>query len=168
MINFSLRVLQQNRRASSSTIRPFRRTSTACVPLSSKQPRAIERTTRACPRAPPSSNQPRAIERITPRPPSALRFPTSNPTQSNALRRAYLRHSTFQQATSHNRTRYAAPTLGVPPSSKHALSIEPLTPRRHSGIIGDLTGSNLWPVKSCCMNTAPARTNVQIRSAPKR
>ena len=32
----------------------------------------------------------------------------------------------------------------------------------------DLTGSNLWPVRSDCINIISTRTNVQTRSAPKR
>ena len=39
---------------------------------------------------------------------------------------------------------------------------------RHPGTIGDLTGSNLWPGRSCGRTIAPTRSNVQTRSAPKR
>ena len=42
------------------------------------------------------------------------------------------------------------------------------SPRRHPGTIGDLTGSNLWPGRSCGSTIAPTRSNVQTRSALKR
>ena len=32
----------------------------------------------------------------------------------------------------------------------------------------DLTGSNLWPGRSCCIAMLPIRSNVQTRAAPKR
>ena len=32
----------------------------------------------------------------------------------------------------------------------------------------DLTGSNLWPVRSCCIEMIPTRSIVQTRAAPKR
>ena len=37
--------------------------------------------------------------------------------------------------------------------------------RRHPGTIGDLTGSNLWPGRSCGRTIAPTRSNVQTRAA---
>ena len=39
---------------------------------------------------------------------------------------------------------------------------------QHPGIRKDLTGSNLWPVRSDCISMLPISTNVQTRSAPKR
>ena len=42
------------------------------------------------------------------------------------------------------------------------------SPRRHPGTIVDLTGSNLWPGRSCGRTIAPTRSNVQTRAAPKR
>ena len=39
---------------------------------------------------------------------------------------------------------------------------------QHSGTRKDLTGSNLWPVRSGCMKMLSIRTNVQTRAAPKR
>ena len=42
------------------------------------------------------------------------------------------------------------------------------SPRRHPGTRKDLTGSNLWPVRSCCIEMIPARSIVQTRAAPKR
>ena len=39
------------------------------------------------------------------------------------------------------------------------------TPRRHSGRRRDLTGSNLWPVKSGCTANLPTRTSIQTRAA---
>ena len=40
--------------------------------------------------------------------------------------------------------------------------------RRRPGTRKDLTGSNLWPVRSCCIAMLSVRTNVQTRSALKR
>ena len=40
--------------------------------------------------------------------------------------------------------------------------------RRYPGTRKDLTGSNLWPVRSCCIAMLSVRTNVQTRSALKR
>ena len=42
------------------------------------------------------------------------------------------------------------------------------SPRRHPGTRKDLTGSNLWPVRSCCIEMIPARSIAQTRAAPKR
>ena len=42
------------------------------------------------------------------------------------------------------------------------------TRRRHPGTRKDLTGSDLWPVRSCCISMLPIRANVQTRAAPKR
>ena len=42
------------------------------------------------------------------------------------------------------------------------------SPRRRSGTRVDLTGSNLWPGRSCGRTIAPTRSNVQTRAAPKR
>ena len=39
------------------------------------------------------------------------------------------------------------------------------SPRRHPGTIGDLTGSNLWPGRSCGRTIAPTRSNVQTQAA---
>ena len=47
--------------------------------------------------------------------------------------------------------------------------LEPPHPRpQHPGTRKDLTGSDLWPVRSCCISMLPTRANVQTRSAPKR
>ena len=40
--------------------------------------------------------------------------------------------------------------------------------RRYPGTRKDLTGSNLWPVRSCCIAMLSTRSNVQTRAAPKR
>ena len=42
------------------------------------------------------------------------------------------------------------------------------TAGRQPGTIGDLTGSNLWPGRSCCIAMLPIRSIVQTRAAPKR
>ena len=39
---------------------------------------------------------------------------------------------------------------------------------QNPGIRKDLTGSNLWPVRSCCIAMIPDISNAQTRSAPKR
>ena len=42
------------------------------------------------------------------------------------------------------------------------------SPRRHPGTRKDLTGSNLWPVRSGCIAMLSTRSNVQTRAALKR
>ena len=42
------------------------------------------------------------------------------------------------------------------------------SPRHHPGTRKDLTGSDLWPVRSGCMNIISICSLVQTRSAPKR
>ena len=42
------------------------------------------------------------------------------------------------------------------------------SPRRHPGTRKDLTGSDLWPVRSCCTAMISMRTIVQTRAALKR
>ena len=39
---------------------------------------------------------------------------------------------------------------------------------QNPGTRKDLTGSDLWPVRSCCTAMLPMRSNVQTRAAPKR
>ena len=58
------------------------------------------------------------------------------------------------------------------PLRSHAITAiiapEATSPRRHPGTRKDLTGSNLWPVRSGCIDTIPIRTIVQTRAALKR
>ena len=54
-------------------------------------------------------------------------------------------------------------------SSQKAPALQSLYPRlQNPGTRKDLTGSDLWPVRSCCIEMLPTRTNVQTRAALKR
>ena len=60
---------------------------------------------------------------------------------------------------------------GKVPLIKHCNNRYPELPHprtQHPGTRKDLTGSDLWPVRSCCISMLPTRANVQTRAALKR